>query len=193
MAVCGGMEIISLYGSTVSRRTGQYPWTVLQDSLKIKINMADSWRNKRSKWSGRPFWFSWGPQNIWSVYLIGREGQLATKPRVPCTLTQVAQLSTAFEAPSRYVKVLLFGWFWEQHTRHSEGANVSRFCCVPWRAKSTLNCLCNHIQLGRLCQRYLHQSMEVWHPPVSVAFWNSVPACKSDLWRVLSACSGSEV
>lgn len=41
--------MISLYGSTISRTAGQYPWTVLQYSQMIIIIMAESWNSKLRK------------------------------------------------------------------------------------------------------------------------------------------------
>lgn len=73
-------------------------------------NIADSWKNNLRKDVVAFFALA---KNIWSMQFIGREGQLATKPSIPCTLTQVAQMSVAFQASPRYIKVLLSGQFWE--------------------------------------------------------------------------------
>lgn len=129
------------------------------------------------KRSGRLFSFSWRVQNIWSMYLIDREGQLATKPGILHTLPTAAQMNAAFEAPAKYVKVLLFGQFWEQHRRkpfprQSEGSDGPKYFCVPQGGEGTLNCLCKHMWHSRLCQRCTHQSIDVCHPSVLVAFGN---------------------
>lgn len=110
-------------------------WTVSMDSTAGQPNDNNQYVRELEKQSEkinyRP---CWGLKTIWSTYLIAREWQLATKQR----LTQLAQMSTDFEVSTRYgcIKVLLFGWFWEQHRRkpfsmHSEGWDAPRCCCVP--------------------------------------------------------------
>lgn len=106
----GGTEIPSLYGSTISRTAGWCPWTVLHKSQMLITNIADSWKNNLRKDVVAFFALA---KNIWSMQFIGREGQLATKPSIPCASTQVAQMSVAFQASPRYIKVLLSGQFWE--------------------------------------------------------------------------------
>lgn len=128
------------------------------------------------KRSNRPFCFSWGPKSIWSICLIARERQLATKQR----LTQVAQMSTRFEAPPRYIKVLSFGWFWEQHrsnTGESLFQRTGRDEMLPGVAVCP-KVLWEHLELP--CKHVAQQDLLKIPTPVS----RSLPLmCLSGVWK----------